>query len=817
MKPALRENRILRLSLWLIAICLLMLHAGSLFASGMPAYTRLSPVSAKLKAPTSVTLDGSGRVYVAETDRNLVRIYSRSGSLLHTISGLGGPVSLAVDAGGRIYIGNRDRGDVEVFDPSLAYLFSLGLGLGEFGLPNDIDIAASGLIYVVDKTDSVIKLYNPDGTYNSTIGRPGNDNGQFHYPVSLAIDAATNELVVLDLEETEDSTGMIDGARIQFLKMNGDFRYGSSKFGYDRDNGDLVMPMQVAVDGQSRVYVTDARLQKVMVYDHNGIFLGMIDDETQPFLTPLGLAMDASNKLYVASLRAGRVEVYGIDSYIDMSVSPAVLNFEELQGAPSGAGQNIIVNNTGNSTFTWTARSAEPWLSLPVMQGSLPAATLTEVAVEVNIDGLDPGQYQGNVTISAGATAAETITVTLSVLPNARLSVSPDSLSFASTVGTTPAAQTLSIENAAGGTLSWNANVDLNWMVLSETSGTAPSSLKVYADVTMLAAGSYSGTVTVSKQGESPEMQVIPVVLTLTEPSVPPVVPPPVTGPGDKSRQIKWTSTEIFQGMSLQGIWGESATRLFAVGSEGAILRYNGKGWARMESGVTESLFGIWGSSAVDIYAVGEHGVVLHYDGSGWSPLPVIVPETLRAVWGSSAVDVYAVSRDGSILESFSTATPSGVALRGIWGGSRSDVFAVGEGGAILHFDGSHWEIMNSDTTRWLNGIWGSSSSDVFAVGENGAIVHFDGSSWTRMDSRTTANLHAVWGRSGSDVFAAGENGLILYYNGHDWYSIPTTATDSLNGIWVSARSEVFAVGENGTLVFGKDKFPRLRTLESSP
>jgi hypothetical protein len=142
----------------------------------------------------------------------------------------------------------------------------------------------------------------------------------------------------------------------------------------------------------------------------------------------------------------------------------------------------------------------------------------------------------------------------------------------------------------------------------------------------MLAAGSYSGTVTISKQGESPEMQVIPVGLTLTEPSVPPVVPPPVTGPGDKSRKIKWTSTEIFQGMSLQDIWGESTTSLFAVGSEGAILRYNGKGWAKMESGVTENLFGIWGSSRSDVFAVGENGPW----SSARTSLPGCVPWKVR-------------------------------------------------------------------------------------------------------------------------------------------------------------------------------------------
>ncbi|MHB8809711.1 MAG: BACON domain-containing protein, partial [Desulfobulbaceae bacterium] len=643
-----------------------MFTAWPVLAAVMPAFTHLAPIApiaSKLKAPGSVTVDANGRIYVAETGTSLVQVYSQSGGHVHTISGLAQPISLAVDAGGRIYIGNRDRGNVEVYDPSFEYRFTLGQGNGEFGQPNDIDIDASGLIYVVDKTRSVIRIYNPDGTSNTTIGQPGNGNGQFHHPVSLAMDAVRSELVVMDLQQVEDATGMIDGARIQFLEMNGAFKRGYTKFGYDREGGQLVIPRDVAVDGQSRVYVTDSRLQKVMVYDNYGVFLGMIDDATQPFLTPLGLALGGSNKLYVASLRGGRVEVYGIDSYIEMGVSPAGLSFEELQGASSGATQSIVINNTGNSTFTWTASSAAPWLVLPVTRDSIPAASLRAIEVGVNIDNLDPGQYRGSVTISAGTAAAETVAVNLTVLPNAKLSVAPTSLNFVSMVGTSPAAQTLSIENAGGGTLNWNANVDQSWLTLNATSGTAPSSLKVYADITSLAAGSYSGTVTISKQGDTPEMQRIPVTLVLTEPAGPVTIPPPVINPNDKSRHLKWTTRQVLPGTTLHGVWGESSANLYAVGAKGAILHYNGKTWTGMESGVTESLYGIWGSSATDVYAVGEKGVIVHFDGTSWSAMPVVVPETFRAAWGSSADNAYAVSRNGSILESFSAVTATGVAL----------------------------------------------------------------------------------------------------------------------------------------------------------
>ena len=40
-------------------------------------------------------------------------------------------------------------------------------------------------------------------------------------------------------------------------------------------------------------------------------------------------------------------------------------------------------------------------------------------------------------------------------------------------------------------------------------------------------------------------------------------------------------------------------------------------GWSPMESGVTEySVKGIWGSSATDVFAVGAQETILHFDGN---------------------------------------------------------------------------------------------------------------------------------------------------------------------------------------------------------
>jgi len=47
-------------------------------------------------------------------------------------------------------------------------------------------------------------------------------------------------------------------------------------------------------------------------------------------------------------------------------------------------------------------------------------------------------------------------------------------------------------------------------------------------------------------------------------------------------------------------------------------------GWSSMDTEVTNVLYDVWGSSATDVFAVGTLGFVLHYDGNSegtWSDM----------------------------------------------------------------------------------------------------------------------------------------------------------------------------------------------------
>jgi len=92
------------------------------------------------------------------------------------------------------------------------------------------------------------------------------------------------------------------------------------------------------------------------------------------------------------------------------------------------------------------------------------------------------------------------------------LRVSPTSLSFSSEVGRNPASQTVQITNAGTGTLNWNATADQPWINLNPASGTAPSTITVSLNAVSLAAGSYSGRITIS----APEAQGSPTIVIVT-------------------------------------------------------------------------------------------------------------------------------------------------------------------------------------------------------------------------------------------------------------------------------------------------------------
>ena len=204
-----------------------------------------------------------------------------------------------------------------------------------------------------------------------------------------------------------------------------------------------------------------------------------------------------------------------------IAASPASLQFAYTVDGAIPATQSVQITNAGGGTLAWCATSNVSWLALRPASGTAPST----LSLLLSPTSLTAGTYTGTVQVSAGGASNTpiSISVSLTVAPNPNaLVVSAQALSFSYTVGgAVPAAQSISITNAANGTLSWTASSSATWLTVSPTSGSVPSTISVSVNPAGLSAGSLAGVVTVSSPGIAAQK----IAVTLTVSSAPPTGP----------------------------------------------------------------------------------------------------------------------------------------------------------------------------------------------------------------------------------------------------------------------------------------------------
>jgi hypothetical protein len=98
----------------------------------------------------------------------------------------------------------------------------------------------------------------------------------------------------------------------------------------------------------------------------------------------------------------------------------------------------------------------------------------------------------------------------------ASMSLDRDRLIFgAGQSGTSPAAQTFSVSNVGSGTMNWTVTDNADWLSTSPTSGTDSGTVEVSVAVSGLAAGNYSGEITVSSAEAANSPKRVTVELTV--------------------------------------------------------------------------------------------------------------------------------------------------------------------------------------------------------------------------------------------------------------------------------------------------------------
>jgi uncharacterized protein (TIGR03437 family) len=216
-----------------------------------------------------------------------------------------------------------------------------------------------------------------------------------------------------------------------------------------------------------------------------------------------------------------------LTSNVAVSVSPSSLNFSQAQGGPVPPAQTLTLASTGSSAnFTSSIQytNGSGWLQISPPSGT--ASGPAQVTIQSNT--LSQGTYNANIVLSfvGAATNPVTIPVTLTVGAPQTVSVSQTSLSFAYQItGTAPASQKITV-TSTGGVVAFTVGTTTSgsatgWLSTDISKGNTPMDVNVTVNPQGLAAGTYTGSVSIAAPGVLANPIVVPVQFIVTAPPTP--------------------------------------------------------------------------------------------------------------------------------------------------------------------------------------------------------------------------------------------------------------------------------------------------------
>jgi DNA-binding beta-propeller fold protein YncE len=142
--------------------------------------------------PTGLALDpASGRIFVADTRANTIKVIDADGTLLATIGQegdaagqLNSPTYIALSED-RLYVTDTLNARIQVFDTEGRFLSSFGergLYVGNLTRPKGIAVSEDGLVYVIESYYDYLLVFDREGRLLLPIGGTGHRPGQFYLP-----------------------------------------------------------------------------------------------------------------------------------------------------------------------------------------------------------------------------------------------------------------------------------------------------------------------------------------------------------------------------------------------------------------------------------------------------------------------------------------------------------------------------------------------------------------------------------------------------------------------------------------------------------
>jgi predicted membrane-bound mannosyltransferase/DNA-binding beta-propeller fold protein YncE len=311
--------------------------------------------AAGMIGPRGIALDEDGAIYVADTDRNRIAVFSPEGEFLR---GLGDPATAPVGAAlrqpwgldvgpdGLVYVADTWNNRVAV----LTSEGDLVRAWGHEGVPasdpspeamwgpRELKIGPDGLVYVADTGGKRIRVYTPEGEWLRDIGSGGTGLGQVDEPVGLAFNPVSHELYVAEAWNKRIQVFDLTGMPLRTFDVNMWFRNRQSfNRPYLAFSPDGTLLYVVDMDDRHRIVAYNLAGQPAFSFNQaDNLETGVLGVRS-----PAGLAVDEAGRVYVVDADQARVYVFPPPD-VSGSVLPVAPADALAPPAPDAGGGEIL-------------------------------------------------------------------------------------------------------------------------------------------------------------------------------------------------------------------------------------------------------------------------------------------------------------------------------------------------------------------------------------------------------------------------------------------------------------------------------------------
>ena len=262
---------------------------------------------------------------------------------------LGKPYGAAASQG-KLYICDTALGAVLVADLQTRRIGILeAQGEGALKLPLNIAVDTDGTCYVADTGREQVVIFDKQGNYAATIGKPG-------------------ELKPRDVAVTKDRIYVANLQKHNVLVFDKSSRNPLFSIPRPEDSTNstrqLYTPTNMAVDSKGHLYVSDTGAFHIQIYDADGKFLrsvGGMGDGPGEFARVKGIALDHDNRLYAVDAMSQVIQIFnedgkpltwfgepGTDSKVQNLPAKVIVDYEDVglfqkYAAPSFAVEHLVI------------------------------------------------------------------------------------------------------------------------------------------------------------------------------------------------------------------------------------------------------------------------------------------------------------------------------------------------------------------------------------------------------------------------------------------------------------------------------------------